>query len=115
MLLVEVSTAREGCYEYLPFLPAQLFATFFSCSECCKAFAIGRKEGGNRPFFRGVSAEVKPMNKQHSLSLCNRSKITLTPEAEFLDEIQTKVLRVFPLAIHSHLEISISSNSRNLL
>jgi hypothetical protein len=25
------------------------------------------------------------------------------PEAEFLDEIQTKVLRVFLLAIHSHL------------
>jgi hypothetical protein len=25
------------------------------------------------------------------------------PEAEFLDEIQTKVLRVFILAIHSHL------------
>ncbi len=25
------------------------------------------------------------------------------PEAEFLNEIQTKVLRVFPLAIHSHL------------
>jgi hypothetical protein len=26
-----------------------------------------------------------------------------TPEAEFLDEIQTKVLRLFLLAIHSHL------------
>ncbi len=26
-----------------------------------------------------------------------------TPEAEFLDEIQTKVLRVFLLPIHSHL------------
>jgi hypothetical protein len=26
-----------------------------------------------------------------------------TPEAEFLDEIQTKVLRVFLLAIHRHL------------
>jgi len=25
------------------------------------------------------------------------------PEAKFLDEIQTKVLRVFLLAIHSHL------------
>jgi hypothetical protein len=25
------------------------------------------------------------------------------PEAEFWDEIQTKVLRVFPLAFHSHL------------
>jgi hypothetical protein len=39
-------------------------------------------------------------------------------EAEFLGEIQTKVLRVFLLAIHSHLysfEISISSNSRNIL
>ncbi len=43
-------------------------------------------------------------------------------EAEFLDEIQTKVLKVFLLAIHSHLytlqlclEISISSNSHNLL
>jgi hypothetical protein len=44
------------------------------------------------------------------------------PEAEFLEEIQTKVLRVFHLVIHSHLytlhlclEISISSKSRNLL
>jgi hypothetical protein len=41
------------------------------------------------------------------------------PEAEFLDEIQTKVLRVFLRAIHSPplqlcLEISISTNSRNL-
>ncbi len=43
-----------------------------------------------------------------------------SPEADFLDDIKTKVLRVFLLAIHSHLysfafEISISSNSRNLL
>jgi hypothetical protein len=44
------------------------------------------------------------------------------PEAEFLDEIHTKVLGVFLLAIHSHLhilqlclEFSISSNSLNLL
>jgi hypothetical protein len=38
-------------------------------------------------------------------------------EAEFLDKIQTKVLRVFLLATYSHLycEISISSNSLNLL
>ncbi len=41
-------------------------------------------------------------------------------EAEFSDEIQTKVLRVFLLAIHQSplqlcLEISITSNSRNLL
>jgi hypothetical protein len=42
-------------------------------------------------------------------------------EAELLDKIQTKVLRVFLLTIHSHLytlqlclEISISSNSPNL-
>jgi hypothetical protein len=44
----------------------------------------------------------------------------MKPEAEFLDEIQKKVLRVFLLAIQSHplqlcTEISISSNSRNLL
>ncbi len=43
----------------------------------------------------------------------------MDPGAEFLDEIQKKVLRVFLLAIHSHplqlwLEISTSSNSRNL-
>ncbi len=45
-----------------------------------------------------------------------------TPEVKFLDEIQTTVLRVFLLAIHSHLyslqlclEIYFSSNSRNLL
>jgi hypothetical protein len=43
------------------------------------------------------------------------------PEAEFLDEIHTKDLRVFLLAIHIHLysfsclEIHIYSNSRNLL
>ncbi len=39
-------------------------------------------------------------------------------EAEFLDIIQTKIVRLFLLAIHSHLyclEIYISSNSRNLL
>jgi hypothetical protein len=38
--------------------------------------------------------------------------------AEFLDEIQTKVLEVLLLAIHSYLysfEIYIPSNSRNLL
>jgi hypothetical protein len=29
--------------------------------------------------------------------------LCLNPETEFLDEIQTKVLKVFPLAIHSHL------------
>ncbi len=48
---------------------------------------------------------------------------TVVPrEAEFLDEIQTKVSRVSLRAIHSHLYslqlwllISISSNSRNLL
>jgi hypothetical protein len=42
-------------------------------------------------------------------------------EAKFFDEIQTKVLRVFLLVIHSHIylvptalfEIYISSNSRN--
>ncbi len=51
---------------------------------------------------------------------CRCSWITL-PEAEFLDEIKTKVIRVYLQAIHSHLylqlclEISISSNSRNLL
>ncbi len=42
----------------------------------------------------------------------------LGPEAEFSDEIQTKVLRIYLLAIHIHLysfEISISSNSPNLL
>jgi hypothetical protein len=45
------------------------------------------------------------------------------PEAEFLEKIQTRVLTIFLLAIHSHLytlhysfefEISVSSNSRNL-
>jgi hypothetical protein len=41
-----------------------------------------------------------------------------SPEAEFLDEIQTKVSRVSLFAFYSHLyslEISISSYSRNLL
>jgi hypothetical protein len=40
------------------------------------------------------------------------------PEAEFLDEVQTKDLEVLLLAIHSHLysfETSISSNSHNVL
>jgi len=35
-------------------------------------------------------------------------------EAEFLDKVQTKVLRVFLLAIHSHL-YNFAENSRNLL
>jgi hypothetical protein len=34
-----------------------------------------------------------------------RSRDRLTPEAEFLDEIKTTDLRVFLLAIHSHLYI----------
>ncbi len=47
-----------------------------------------------------------------------------SPEAEFLDDIKTKVLRVFPFSsllftvtstVQLCLEISISSNSRNLL
>jgi hypothetical protein len=47
-------------------------------------------------------------------------EIFTNPEAEFLEEIQKKFLRVFHLTIHMHplqlcLEISISSNSRNLL
>jgi hypothetical protein len=33
-----------------------------------------------------------------------RSQYTVCTEAKFLDKIQTKVLRVFLLAIHSHLE-----------
>ncbi len=42
------------------------------------------------------------------------------PEAEFLDEIQTKVLKIYFLAIHSHfysfdLRFLFLSNSRNLL
>ncbi len=46
--------------------------------------------------------------------------ISSKTEAEFLDEIQTKVLGVFLLANYSHslqicIEIYISSNSRNLL
>jgi hypothetical protein len=43
------------------------------------------------------------------------------PEVEYLDEIQTKIFKVFLIAIYSYLytlqlclEISISSNSRNL-
>ncbi len=44
------------------------------------------------------------------------SYVSGTPEADCLDVIQTKVLRVFHLAIHSHLYgFVISSNSRNLL
>jgi hypothetical protein len=35
--------------------------------------------------------------------LCSKTWRAEDPEAEFLDEIQTKVLRVFLLAIHSHL------------
>jgi hypothetical protein len=45
--------------------------------------------------------------------------VSVHPEAEFLDEIQTKVLRVPPCFSQSSLqlclEIYISSNSRNLL
>jgi hypothetical protein len=39
------------------------------------------------------------LNCLHSLE----SLQTQTTEAEFLDEVQTKVFRVFLLAIHSHL------------
>jgi hypothetical protein len=49
---------------------------------------------------------------QGHLRYCER------PEAEFLGKIQTKFLRVFHLAFHNLLysfDISISSNSRNLL
>jgi hypothetical protein len=36
---------------------------------------------------------------------CSKGPLHLSnPEAQFLDEIQTKVLRVFLLAIHSHLD-----------
>jgi hypothetical protein len=60
-------------------------------------------------FFQSMKIEVRKYTRR-------------CPEAEFLDEIQTKVFRVFLLAIHSQLytlqlclEISVSSNSRNLL
>jgi hypothetical protein len=33
----------------------------------------------------------------------NTQQVNLSQEAEFLDEIQTKVLRIFLLVIHSHL------------
>ncbi len=47
-----------------------------------------------------------------------KSSLSLTPEAEFLEEIQTKIFRVFPSCCSQSrlqlcLEISISSNSRN--
>ncbi len=43
------------------------------------------------------------------------SVVPLTPEAEFLDENQSKVLRVFLLPLQLCIGIYISSNSRNLL
>jgi hypothetical protein len=65
------------------------------------------------PCFGSVSdynCSGKEMRKMYKIS---------APEAEFLDEIQTKVLRVFLLASQSPLqlclEISIYSYSRNLL
>jgi hypothetical protein len=42
--------------------------------------------------------ETSPAKKNHSLKI---------PEAEFLDEIQTKVLSVFLLVIHSHLYLQL--------
>jgi hypothetical protein len=58
--------------------------------------------------------------KKESASGEYRYNLIFSIEAEFVDEIQTKVLRVFPLAFPSHLysfclEISISSNSSTLL
>jgi hypothetical protein len=57
-----------------------------------------------------------------SFSVCRKNfdlAVDLHTETQFLDKIHTKVLRVFLLAIHSHLyyftPVSISSNSRNLL
>jgi hypothetical protein len=55
------------------------------------------------------------------LSLVSVPEEAAFTEAEFLDEIQTKVLRVFLLAIHRHLyskpciDMPFSLNSRNLL
>ncbi len=46
------------------------------------------------------TADQSPWQVYQVLILYSQTKIT---EAEFLDEIQTKVLRVFLLSIHSHL------------
>jgi hypothetical protein len=52
--------------------------------------------------------------------LCHPLYLKVNTKTKFLDEIQTKVLRVFLLVIQSHLysfilRFYISSNSRNLL
>jgi hypothetical protein len=51
----------------------------------------------------------------HSLSSRKFILLYVSEDAEFLDKIQTRVLRVFLVAIQLCLEIYISSNSHNLL
>jgi hypothetical protein len=83
------------------------------------SLSLGRKSGWEKRFEHGIVGELQPaLFSYYSCGLLLMPK----PDAEFSDEIQTKVFRVFLLAIHSHLYslqlclvISISSSSRNLL
>ncbi len=63
---------------------------------------VGYKEdselGPVTPIFIGGG-----MCSQHMQTLRPQQKFSNSTEAEFLDEIQTEVLRVFLVAIHSHL------------
>jgi hypothetical protein len=75
-----------------------------------------------RYFRRSVQDRSLPLiyYQQHVLQLTHPMKTALYPEAEFLEEIQTKVLKVFfPLRylqspLQLCLEIYISSNSHNI-
>jgi hypothetical protein len=58
------------------------------------------------PPFTALSLTLCPMSLPPSHSLSHPSTIpscNVNPEAEFLDVIWAKVLRVFLLAIHNHL------------
>ncbi len=54
-----------------------------------------------------ASAALAPTGRQRSHSELHVLNTT-PPEAEFLGEIQTKVLRVFLLGIHSHVSTALS-------
>ncbi len=77
---------------------------------CCRLIWL------NPPF----SGSLKQQDTQEEKKLEWGKEVL--PEVKYLDEIQTKIFKVFLIAIHSYLytlqlclEISISSNSRNLL
>jgi hypothetical protein len=84
----------------------------------CRTFFVTQKRiSTEHTFFQSTSLDTQ---RNGILCLVSWTRQSSTnPGAEFMDKIQTKVLKSFPpcysqLPLHC-LEISISSNSRNLL